>query len=135
MASKSTRHGIKAVILSVLFIASLIIVPFIIRLIGFNYIYGEGDRVGQIIKVSNKGLVWKTWEVGMGLTQSGAYVDYWNFSIDSQDPNQKELIKELTKAYNTGALVKIHYKQRYGTQPWRGDTEYFVQEIKFLEMQ
>ena len=103
--------------------------------IGFNIIYGEGDRVGQIVKLSYKGLIWKTWEAGMGITQSGSYVQYWDFSIDSQNQNKEQIIQDLKKAYNSGAIVKVHYIQRYGVLPWRASTSYLVQNVEVVRSQ
>lgn len=101
-------------------------------LIAFNNIYSEGDRVGQVIKMSKKGLFWKSWETTMGLTQSGAYIEKWDFSIDNQEPNKAALIKQMQEAYKTGQLVRVHYQQRYGILPWRVKTSYIAKEINFL---
>lgn len=97
--------------------------------IGFNFTYSEGYRVGQVVKVSNKGLIWKTWEASMGITQSGAYVGEWQFSVDSKDSREEELVQALLDAYNNGGLVRVRYMQRAGILPWRGKTTYFMQEI------
>jgi len=94
--------------------------------------YSEGDRVGQVVKLSEKGLIWKTWEGGMGLTQSGAYVEYSNFSIDSRNPNRQEISDQLQRAYTSGELIKVHYDQRLGARPWRGKTTYLVSDIEFI---
>ena len=120
----------------IIFLISLFIFSVVGRylwgIIGFHIVYGEGDRVGQIVKLSDRGLIWKTWETGMGITQSGAYVQYWDFSIDSQNPNKEKIIQDLRRAYNSGEIVKVHYVQRYGVLPWRADTTYLVQNIEFI---
>lgn len=111
----------------------LAIGPVLWGLLGYNFVYGEGDRVGQVVKLSNKGFIWKTWEGAMGITQSGAYVDYWEFSVDETHPTKEKVLEDLRKAYNTGEIVKIHYIQRYGTVPWHGKTDYFIDYVVFLD--
>ncbi|PIR55135.1 hypothetical protein COU74_01895 [Candidatus Peregrinibacteria bacterium CG10_big_fil_rev_8_21_14_0_10_36_19] len=116
------------------FLAALFFSVFIIgsawRTVGFNFHYSNGERVGQVIKLSEKGLFWKTWEGSIGLTQSGAYAEYWDFSVDSQDPNKSEIVGELTEALTKGNLVKVKYEQRYGAVPWRSDTSYWVKSVE-----
>ena len=102
-----------------------------VGLVGFNFIYSEGDRVGQIVKLSEKGIFWKTEEAGMGITQSGSYVGYWDFSIDNANPNKELIIQQLREAYSSGRFVRIHYIERYGVLPWRGQTSYFVEEVDY----
>jgi len=51
--------------------------PYIWGLAGFHLEVSEGYRVGQVVKLSHKGILWKTWEGTMGLTQSGAYLEKW----------------------------------------------------------
>lgn len=101
--------------------------------VGYNFEYSQGERVGQVVKLSEKGLFWKTWEGAMGLTQSGAYVEYWNFSVDARDPNKDELVKDLNEALFSGDLVKVNYEQRYGSVPWRSETPYWIKSVEPLQ--
>jgi len=123
----------KSIIITWTIILLIIVVPFlfpyIVGLFGYDYTYSEGVRVGQVIKFSEKGLIWKTYEVTMGLTQSGAYIEEWNFSIDSQTQNKQELVDLLTTAYQTGQLTEIKYIQHYGIRPWRSGTSYTLDQI------
>lgn len=111
------------------FFAILLFGKNLVGLFAFPIIYSEGDRVGQVLKLSRKGLVWKTGEASMGITQSGAYVQLWNFSVDSQAQNEDELMSALTDAYRSGRILKVHYIQHVGVRPWRGGTSYFIQSI------
>ena len=104
--------------------------PYIGGLVGFYFQVSEGDRVGQIVKLSHKGLGWRTWEGTLGVTQSGAYVEAWDFSVDSQSPRETELVSQIRQAYSTGSLVKVHYTQRFLPLYWRGKTSYFAEEIE-----
>lgn len=92
----------------------------------FAFIYfisfSEGVRSGELIKISHKGVVVKTWEGEISQGISGAQI----FSFSVEDVN-KEVIKDLQKYQ--GRYVKVHYKERFGTFFWLGDTKYFVTKV------
>jgi len=85
-------------------------------------------RAGQLNYVMNKGVVFKTWEgklIQTGFrTQpvGGIESNQFEFSIKN-----KELAQELM--HLTGKEVKLHYKEYYGSLPWRGYTRYIVDSI------
>lgn len=85
--------------------------------------YSEGVRSGELIKFSNKGLVFKTYEGELSQGISGAQI----FSFSVMD-NQAEIIAELKSM--EGQYVKVSYIERYKTFPWWGDTKYFITEVK-----
>lgn len=102
--------------------------------IGVVIPYSEGERIVKIIKVANKGLIWKTWEAEGVLTQGNFSVTYvWSFSIDDWDPNKEELVKDIHRAFENGQTVIIKYDQRAGSVPWRSKTTYFIKEVRFQE--
>jgi hypothetical protein len=98
-------------------------------LIGFNYEYSEGVRVGRVVKVSERGVIWKTFEVSLGVTQSGAYIEKWDFSVDSADAGGEQLKQALLAAARSGQLVEVKYSQRIGALPWRSKTSYLAEEV------
>lgn len=101
-------------------------------LIGVYIPYSEGERSVVVIKVADKGLIWKTFEGEAVLSQKGFSVTYvWNFSIDNSDPDKEKLLQQLQAAFETGQTVKIKYQQMAGAVPWRGKTSYFIKEIRF----
>lgn len=101
-------------------------------IVGINFHYSDGERSVKIIKLSEKGLIWKTWEAEGVLTQGNVATTYvWEFSVDNKDSNKIEIIKEIKKAFEDGETVKVHYEQRAGSAPWRGETSYFAKEIQF----
>ena len=100
--------------------------------IGSNIHYSDGERTVKVIKLAEKGLIWKTWEGEGVLAQEGFAVTYvWSFSVDNWDPNKTKLINDIKTALETGQTVKIRYDQRAGSVPWRSGTTYFVKEIRF----
>jgi len=100
---------------------------FIMVTIYYSFIYfatySEGVRSGELIKISRKGVVVKTWEGEISQGISGAQI--FKFSIES---NQKEVIYDLQKYQ--GSYVKVTYKERYKTFFWLGDTKYFITKVE-----
>ena len=85
--------------------------------------YSEGVRAGELIKVSNKGVIFKTWEGEMSQGISGAQI--FTFSVLDSDEN---VIKALETMQ--GQYVKVTYVERYKTFPWWGETNYFVTSVE-----
>jgi hypothetical protein len=85
--------------------------------------FSDGFRSGELIKISHKGIVFKTWEGELSQGISGAQI--FKFSIlDSQ----KDVIKQMEDLQ--GDYVKVTYIERYATFPWWGDTKYFVTKVE-----
>ena len=85
--------------------------------------YSEGVRSGELIKVSYKGAVIKTWEGEISQGISGAQI----FSFSVEDKNEK-VIQQL-KDFQ-GNYVKVTYKERFAKLFWLGDTKYFVTKVE-----
>lgn len=89
----------------------------------YNATYSEGVRTGELIKFSNKGMIFKTYEGELSQGISGAQI--FSFSVlDSQE----QVITDL-KALE-GHYVKLTYEERYKTFPWWGDSKYFITAVK-----
>ncbi|WMI69772.1 6-phosphogluconate dehydrogenase [Mangrovimonas sp. YM274] len=84
--------------------------------------YSEGTRSGELIKVSNKGVVFKTWEGEISQGISGAEI--FKFSVLDKD---HEVIQKLNNLQ--GHYVKVTYLERYTTLAFWGDTKYFVTDV------
>ncbi len=109
-------------------IISLIILSIVVVLAAyyaFIYFvpYSEGVRSGELIKISRKGVMAKTWEGEISQGISGAQI--FSFSVLDKD---KEVIRKL-KEYQ-GKYVKLVYVERYATFFWLGDTKYFITEVE-----
>lgn len=101
-------------------------------IVGVNIPYGDGERTVKVIKLSKKGLIWKTWEVEGVLTQGNFAVTYvWSFSVDNWDSGKDKLVNDIRAAFENGQTVKVKYEQRAGSVPWRSGTTYFVKEVRF----
>ena len=109
--------------------------------IGNNIEYSEGQRVGVVNKISEKGLIWKTKEGQLSLegrTSTGDYTGagVWDFSIDrlaKHGENVDELYSQARQEMEDGQRVKITYKQPLTTWPWRAETTYLIQSVEPLE--
>ena len=97
--------------------------------------YSDGYRAGQIIKMSKKGVLFKTNEgqlnTGGGFGGDGDVTSsIWNFSVARSD---KEVLKEIEDAVDGQYRVKLHYKEKFFKHGWRGDTKYFVYDVEAME--
>ncbi|SFW57217.1 hypothetical protein SAMN02927921_02422 [Sinomicrobium oceani] len=84
--------------------------------------YSTGVRSGELIKISHKGVMVKTWEGEISQGISGAQI--FSFSVL---PGDKEVIEDLKELQ--GRYVKVDYVERMTTFFWLGDTKYFVTSV------
>jgi len=108
--------------------AGVIIVVGIAGFMTFVYFvtFSEGYRAGELIKFSQKGVVFKTWEgeLSQGVSNEKPFL----FSVlDSDD----EVIEKLVLLQ--GKRVRLTYKERYRTFAWWGDTRYFVSQAEKIK--
>jgi AAA15 family ATPase/GTPase len=111
---------------------------FSLTLVGCSENYSNGERIGFVTKFSNRGLIWKSWEGELNLTQTGMNTSStFQFSIDNdrQDDNTTQQIKILDSAATQGWKVKIRYHETAGKN-WfrnRGETDHFVETVEVLD--
>lgn len=109
----------------------------IIGIIVFCYLYWgtyeKGSMAGKILRISEKGVVFKTMEGKINLETFGALkgvspiAESFDFSIEK---DQEELITQLQEAALSGERVNLHFVKRYMAFPWRGDTKYFATSLE-----
>ena len=71
--------------------------------------------------------MFKTWE---GELQQEDNPDKWEFSIKG---SQDQVRINIEEAVENNKRVKLHYKEKYITFPWRGDTKYLVHQVEILK--
>ncbi len=113
-------------------VIGLIVIGLLIAIYFLFGNYSDGTRAGTIVKLSHKGYVFKTLEGQLnlgGLTQeSGSPASsLWDFSVSKDDA---QLVKDLEDANLNGRRIKLYYKEKYYTLPWRGDTKYFIYKVE-----
>ena len=93
----------------------------------FAFIYyvpvSEGIRSGELIRLSHKGVVIKTWEGELSQGISGAQI--FKFSVLDSD---KEVIEKMKLLQ--GQYVKLTYVEKYRTFVWWGETRFFITTIQ-----
>jgi hypothetical protein len=95
--------------------------------------YEEGVMAGKILRVSKKGVVFKTYEGKLSIESFGALrgaspiAETFDFSVES---SEKEVIKQLEEVALSGERINLHYIKRYMTFPWRGNTKYFAVQVE-----
>ncbi len=95
-------------------------------------VYSEGVRAGTVIKLSKKGVLFKTWEGQLNIRSFGAVrsennlSEVFEFSIER---DASEVIHDLEEVSLSGERVNLHYVERYRALPWRGSTRYFVTKV------
>jgi hypothetical protein len=114
----------------------LILLVFSIMLLTYFSLghYSDGYRGGSLIKISKKGVLFKTYE---GQINVGTFLDngvnkpmspIWDFSVK----NDSKLYDALNNAILTNKRVKLHYKEMFTRLPWRGESLYIVDEVELL---
>ena len=98
--------------------------------------YSEGFRAGTVYKLSNKGILFKTYEGEMNLgnyvnddTKENLNTKIWKFSIEG---DQKKVMSQLENAVLKGTRVKLFYKEKYMRFFWKGETKYFIFKVDTL---
>jgi hypothetical protein len=100
-------------------------------LIGLGYFiysqlsYSDGYRSGQLVKISRRGVIFKTHEGTLNISPNGI-MTAWEFSVKNAQVSDKLERME-------GKLVRVHYIQRYQVFFWQGETDYIVDEVELVE--
>jgi len=97
--------------------------------------YSNGERIGVITQFSETGLIYKSWEGHLNVTQTGMNSSVpFDFSIDNDRPDE-QVIKTLDSAAQHGWKVKLVYHETIGKN-WlsnRGETDHFINRVEVLE--
>ena len=107
-----------------------ILLVLLVVFIYFKYFftYSEGYRAGLLQKFSNKGVFFKT-NAGEQIHSSVSTTA--NVAIASEKFNFSVLEKNMNESFDTlqGRNVIVHYIEKKGAVPWRGDSKYIVDSI------
>ncbi len=95
--------------------------------------YEEGVMAGRILRISQKGVIFKTYEAKLSIESFGALrgtspiAETFDFSVERRND---ALVRELEQIALSGERVNIHYIKRYIRVPWRGNTKYFAIKVE-----
>ncbi len=100
--------------------------------------YSNGEKVGNLIEFTRKGVIWDSWEGRLNLTQTGMNTSGapFSFSFDNDRTDQDSLIHLLYQAQVEGWKVKLKYHEVWGLKNIftnRGETDYFVDDVTVLD--
>lgn len=99
--------------------------------------YADGYRVGTILKMSKKGVIFKTWEgeLSQGFLEStqdagsaGVGTKIWYFTAEDDDA----IIQVMDKAIEGGHRVKLFFHEKYTSLPWIGETRNVVYQVEMV---
>jgi len=94
----------------------------------YSFTYSEGNRSGLLQKFSYKGTIFKTFEGELILS---SIKSNQNVSLASEkflfSVPGKALAEKLLKL--EGTMVVLHYKEKNGVLPWRGETTHLVDSV------
>ncbi len=104
----------------------------------WNASYSDGSRTGRIIKLSNKGILFKTWEGELNMeslghsksTQGQGLSTVWEFSVDA---SEEDVLRQLDSAMVNNLKVQVLYSEKFMLIKLRGETKYFITEVKFTD--
>ena len=103
-------------------IVFLFILAFCVYWFFFNS-YGKGERTGVLIKITNKGNIFKTNEGEMWLScRQVTNPEKFYFSVVND--SIAKVLKNLQDE-----CVQLTYTQYRASLPWRGDTKYIITEV------
>lgn len=85
--------------------------------------YSDGERSGKVIKLSRKGILVKTWEGCLALTN--AQQGCWPFTV-----RDGEFLAVLQDRAKSGDRTTIGYQQKLLKGFWQGDSSYWVSSVK-----
>jgi hypothetical protein len=114
---------------------SLLLIAIVVFCFLYFATYEEGVMAGKVLRVSEKGMLFKTYEGKINLETFGALkgtspiAESFDFSIYK---SETELIEELQRVSLSGERVNLYFVKHYLTFPWRGDTKYFVTRVERL---
>ncbi len=97
--------------------------------------YSSGYRVGTIIKMSKRGVIFKTNEGQLhtgGVTSGGEgelASTIWDFSVTR---GNETVLNKISKAADNQARSKLFYDEKFFQWSFFGDTKYFVTDVEIM---
>jgi hypothetical protein len=110
-----------------------VLILFIVYVVLCGMSYSTGARTGIVLKISQKGYVFKTYEGELnlgGLSEGDGTImptKIWNFSVQRNDT---AIYNALTNSQ--GKHVRLHYKEVYKAFFWQSETPYYVEKVEIV---
>ncbi len=99
----------------------------------FAFVYREGVNSGAINYFQREGFIFKTYEgkmiqTGYNSSNKKASIQSNEFKFSVKD---QAVADELMR--HTGKTVQLHWQYYLGTLPWRGNSNYIVDKIEYIQ--
>ncbi len=114
-----------------------LLILFVLFAIVFSFLYWgsyeSGVMAGKVLRISEKGIAFKTYEGKLSLETFGALkgvspiAETFDFSVQKSDTL---VIEQLQQVALSGERVNLHFTKRYMRFFWRGNTKYFVTQVE-----
>ena len=100
--------------------------------------YSNGEKVGNLIEFTQKGVIYDSWEGRLNMTQTGMNTsgEPFSFSFANDRDDQDSIINLMKQAQVEGWKLKIRYHEVWGFKNVfynRGETNYFVDGVTVLD--
>ncbi len=120
------------------FLLMPVVVALAMSLSGCKENYSNGEKVGNLIEFTSKGVIWDSWEGCLNMTQTGMNTsgEPFSFSFDNDRDDQDSLVNLMKQAQVEGWKLKVRYHEVWGFKNLfcnRGETDYFVDEVTVLD--
>jgi hypothetical protein len=95
--------------------------------------FEKGIYAGKVLRISERGLIFKTYEGQLSSESFGSLkgaspiAETRDFSVEAK---QTEVIKQLEEVALSGERVNLHFRKRFITFPWRGETNCFIESVE-----
>ncbi|MBI2274206.1 MAG: hypothetical protein EPO58_13470 [Chitinophagaceae bacterium] len=90
----------------------------------FYFVLAEGTQAGTLNIFQKKGILFKTYEGKIILSGFKANVQSNEFSFSVTKENVAQQLLQVS-----GREVNVHYRQYFGSLPWRGMQKFIVDSI------
>jgi hypothetical protein len=138
MENQSLGQKIKGTTMRIVkwIIGLVILISIIVFSFYYFSVYETGVMAGRVLRVTEKGVMFKTYEGKLSLESFGALkganpiAETFDFSVESSEDS---VIKALQQVSLSGERVNLHFIKRYKIFFWRGDTKYFVTKVERAE--
>lgn len=125
--ARTTRKVVKTLL------ALIVLLAIAFLCMAYWGVYDEGVRAGTVLRISKKGMLFKTYEGQLNVQTFGSFkgqnpiMEAFDFSVSG---DEADVISTLQDVALSGERVNLHYVARYAAFPWRGDTKYFITKVE-----
>ena len=99
----------------------------------FFFVYSQGVNEGDINYFQNEGFIFKTYEgkmiqTGYNSRNTSATIQSNEFKFSVEDERVARQIEN-----SSSRQIKLHWKRYLGTLPWRGNSQYVVDSVVYVQ--